>query len=96
MSIRSFFTDLFEARSSVNPATGLPMTGGAVDVAGNPYGNDLRHHHDAAGTSSGLVDFHHVGGTTTNDSSSPSWPDHSFPSTTPWTPGGGYDPTRGW
>ena len=96
MSIRSFFTDLFGAGHSVNPATGLPMTGGAVDVAGNPYGTELRHHHhDAAGTSGGSVDLHHhVGGTTTNDWSSPSWPDHSS-STSP-SSGGGYDPMRGW
>lgn len=26
-----------------NPATGLPMTGGGVDIAGNPYGTDLSH-----------------------------------------------------
>lgn len=31
--------------STVNPATGLPMTNGmgSVDVAGNPYGTDLSH-----------------------------------------------------
>ncbi|MDR6790735.1 hypothetical protein J2Y58_004118 [Sphingomonas sp. BE138] len=31
---------------TINPVTGLPMTGG-VDVAGNPFGTDLSsHHHD--------------------------------------------------
>jgi hypothetical protein len=34
----------------INPATGLPMTGtgiGGVDVAGNPFGIDLRRHDDS-------------------------------------------------
>ena len=32
----------------INPATGLPMTGGigGVDVGGNPYGTDLHRSHD--------------------------------------------------
>lgn len=32
----------------INPATGLPMTGGigSVDVGGNPYGTDLHRSHD--------------------------------------------------
>ena len=45
MSIRSFFTSLFGDRTTgpgagldINPATGLPMLDGAVDIAGNPYG----------------------------------------------------------
>lgn len=95
MSIRSFFTDLFGAGPSVNPATGLPMPGGAIDVAGNPYGADLRRHHDEVGTSVSPVDLHHhVGSSTTNDWSSMSWPDHSS-STSP-SASGSYDPTRGW
>ena len=96
MSVRSFFTDLFGAGGSVNPTTGLPMPGGAVDIAGNPYGADLSRHHDAAGASSGPIDLHHHVSTTTNDWSSPSWPDHSSLSSIFPSPGGGYDPTRGW
>ena len=40
----------------INPATGLPMTAGigSMDVAGNPYGIDLRHHED-------LHDYGHHG-----------------------------------
>lgn len=34
-----------DGAGAINPATGLPMTGG-VDVAGNPYGIDLSRHHD--------------------------------------------------
>ena len=32
----------------INPATGLPMTGGigGVDVAGNPYGHDFSRSHE--------------------------------------------------
>lgn len=31
---------------TINPATGLPITGG-IDIAGNPFGTDLsRDHHD--------------------------------------------------
>ena len=95
MGIRSFFTDLFEGGPPVNPATGLPMPGGAVDVAGNPYGADLRRHHEPVSAPSGPVDLHHhAGSPTTNDWSSPSGPDHS--SSTSWPSGCGYDPTRGW
>jgi hypothetical protein len=51
---------------TINPATGLPMTGG-VDVAGNPFGTDLSSyghdswHHDPhrAGSS---FDDHYSGG----------------------------------
>lgn len=37
---------------TINPATGLPMVGGtgSVDVAGNPFGSDLSHHHDDSWT----------------------------------------------
>ncbi|WP_342659370.1 hypothetical protein NPJ82_17920 (plasmid) [Sphingomonas sp. NY01] len=52
--IASFFDDWHTPTAAsavgdtptINPATGLPMTGG-VDVAGNPFGTDLSsHHHD--------------------------------------------------
>lgn len=108
MGIRSFFADLFSGSlvgsgassgMDVNPVTGLPMTGGAVDVAGNPYGTDLRHHDDAASSSGGIADHHrHAGSPIDNDWSSSSWsgvsiswPDHFSSSST----GGGYDPSRG-
>lgn len=51
----SLFDDFFSpgmghdtwAATEINPATGLPMTGGigGVDMAGNPYGVDLDDHH---------------------------------------------------
>lgn len=37
-----------EAAPVVNPATGLPMidnSTGGMDVAGNPYGQDVHQHH---------------------------------------------------
>ena len=37
---------------SLNPATGLPMMGGGLDVGGNPYGMDL-HSSDTVWTSCG-------------------------------------------
>lgn len=48
----------------INPATGLPMTGGigSVDVGGNPYGIDLHRHEDYA---------HHLTHDHWNDWSSP-------------------------
>ena len=114
MSVRSFITDLFDrwsghattdwgASPGVNPATGLPMMGGSVDVAGNPYGTD-RHRFDepyGTGTGSAGFDHHrHAGSPTSTDWSSSSWsgvssswPDHSSSAS---SFGGGYDPSRGW
>jgi hypothetical protein len=52
--IASFFDDRHTSTAgsaigdipTINPATGLPMTGG-IDVASNPFGTDLSsHHHD--------------------------------------------------
>lgn len=108
MSIRSFFAHmvdhLYASRShdagpSVNPATGLPMLGGSVDIGGNPYGTDLRRHDDAPSPSGGFADDQpHAGSPIDNDWSgsswsgaSSSWPDHSSSAST-----GGYDPSRGW
>jgi len=71
--------------STINPATGLPMTGG-IDVAGNPYGTDLSgsghdwHHHDQYRWGSSFDDHR------------TSWHD-PFPSS---SMGGGYDPFRGY
>ncbi len=42
----------------INPATGLPMVNGSLDVAGNPFGAKLsdlhrhNHHHDYSGQNS--------------------------------------------
>lgn len=41
---------------SVNPATGLPMMGCAMDVEGNPYGTDLHHDDPFDSLGSGLGD----------------------------------------
>lgn len=30
---------------AANPATGLPMTDGGIDVAGNPFGTNLADYH---------------------------------------------------
>lgn len=107
MSIRSFFVDMLDhlragrprdTGPSVNPATGLPMLGGSVDVGGSPYGADL-HRHDDVVTSSGEFADHrpHSGSPADNDWSSSSWsgvssswPDHSSSGST-----SGYDPSRG-
>lgn len=102
MGMRSFFNRLFGAGPSVNPATGLPMMGGAVDVGGNPYGTDLRREDNMATMSGGAIDHHHdyAGSPTSNDWSSSSWsgvssswPDHSSSTSSSF---GGYDPSRGW
>ncbi|PAX06380.1 hypothetical protein [Sphingomonas lenta] len=115
MSICSFLADLFDrwgAHGSVdvdpspgvNPATGLPMMDGAVDVAGNPFGTSRQRHDDpyGAGTgSAGLDHHHHSGSSINNDWSSSSWsgvsnswPDYSSSSSS--SPSDGYDPSRGW
>ena len=88
--ITSFFDDwhTFTVGSAVgdtptiNPTTGLPMTGG-VDVAGNPFGTDLASHghdhwqHDPHRSGSAFNDHH----TTWHD---------PFPTSM----GGGHDPWR--
>lgn len=120
MSIRNFLADLFSrslARSdsglgpgmSVNPATGLPMLDGAIDVAGNPFGTRRHetednaefpvcggsgHHHDDHRPFGGLD--HQTSGMSTDWSSS-SWSGTS----SAWpdhssSSSGGYDPSRGW
>ena len=38
----------FEIVAGINPATGLPMTGG-IDVAGNPFGTNHDHWHSHDG-----------------------------------------------
>lgn len=63
---------------SINPATGLPMSGG-VDVGGNPYGVDLNSSFDSINPATGLpmsggVD---VGGNPYGSDLSSSF-DHSF------------------
>lgn len=65
--IASFYDDWYmstadaavDRRPSINPATGLPMTGG-VDVAGNPFGIDLASHHEPRPAGS-VFDDHHTG-----------------------------------
>lgn len=105
MGVRSFLSDLVnhwganassERGLSVNPATGLPMLGGGIDMAGNPYGTDLRQHDDAGSPSSSGVDHQPLGSPISNDWSSSSWsgastswPDHSSSIS-------GYDSSRGW
>lgn len=120
MSIRNFLADLFSRSHaasdaglgpgmSVNPATGLPMLNGAIDVAGNPYGtrrheteNDavspdcggLSHLHDDHRSVGG---FDHHSSSTSTDWSSSSWSGTS----SAWpdhssSSSGGYDPSRGW
>lgn len=106
MGVRDFLSDLFGTGPSVNPATGLPMMGGGVDVAGNPFGVDLHRHDHEAGAStgwSGSDDHHHRIGLHDywSGSAGTDW-DGSFSSGTsgPWldhpSPSGGYDPIRGW
>lgn len=61
MGILSYLSDLFDRLdASVNPATGLPMLNRSVDVAGNPYGTDLRRR-DAASAEAGSSDDHLTG-----------------------------------
>ena len=72
--------------ATINPATGLPMTGGmgGVDVAGNPFGSDFSaHRHD---------DWHHdtLGTSSTFDDHASRWHDSAS-----WSSiGGGHDPWR--
>lgn len=120
MSVRSFFTDLFSAWGagassdpdpgpSVNPATGLPMVGRAVDVAGNPFGVNLHRDDHQTGVSSSLsgIDDHHHSSSHDHWSGSAGsigtgWDSSSTSGTSsPWpdhtsSSGGGYDPSRGW
>ncbi|HEX8555523.1 MAG TPA: hypothetical protein VF695_12510 [Sphingomonas sp.] len=109
MGLRSFFADLFSRLTpssgpEVNPATGLPMLDGGVDVQGSPYGTDAHRHDDPSGAGTGAgagtLNHDHPGSPTSNDWSSSSWsgvstswPDHSSSSS---SFGGGYDPLRGW
>lgn len=120
MSIRNFFADLFSRSRtgpdaglnpgmSVNPATGLPMLDGAIDVAGNPYGTRRRETEDDAGSTSCSGSNHHhddhrpVGGfdhhssSTSTDWSSSSWSGTSsaWPDHSTST-SGGYDSSRCW
>lgn len=67
---------------TINPATGLSMTGG-VDVAGNPFGTDLSNH----GHDSWHHDPHRSG--STFDDHRTTWHD-PFPTGM----GGGHDPWR--
>ena len=109
MSMRSFFADLFSqwgsnAGPSVNPATGVPMLNGSIDVHGSPYGVDAHRHDDPPGSGASSIShdhYNHSGSPTSNDWSSSSWsgvssswPDHSSSSSSSF--GGGYDPSRGW
>ena len=109
MGLRSFITDLFGhsrpgSDPGVNPATGLPVLSGGVDVAGNPYGVDTHRSDDPSSSGAGASshDYHqHGGSATSNDWSSSSWsgvssswPDHSSSASS--SIGGGYDPSRGW
>lgn len=100
MGIRGFFADLFDRWGGVggpdpdpgvNPATGLPMADGAVDVQGNPFGIDLhRHdHHDHHHHGAGLDDHWTSSSSPSSHDASSSWPDH-------FSSEGGYDPSRGW
>ena len=67
---------------TINPSTGLPMTGG-VDVAGNPFGTDLSNHgHDS------WHHYPHRSGST-YDNHRTTWHD-PFPTGM----GGGHDPWR--
>jgi len=67
---------------TINPATGLPITGG-VDVAGNPFGTDLSNH----GQDSWHHDPHRSG--SAFDDHRTIWHD-PFPTGM----GGGHDPWR--
>ena len=57
----------------INPATGLPMTGGigGVDVGGNPYGTDLHRPHEDHVWSAHDDHAHHSTHDHWNDWSSP-------------------------
>lgn len=120
MSIRNFLADLFSRLHagsdvglspgmSVNPATGLPMLDGAIDVAGNPYG--IRRHVTeddvdlpSCDGSSHLHDDHRPVGGFDHDtfSTSTDWSSSSWSGTSSAWPdhsssiSGGYDPSRGW
>lgn len=120
MGVRSFLTDLFDNWSvgtpsdpgpSVNPATGLPMMGGMVDAAGNPFGVDLHRHDDQIGAPVGGGDDHHhrscfddhwsgsagpIGTGWDSSSSSSSGTSDPWPDHSSSSPSGGYDPFRGW
>lgn len=120
MSIRNFLADLFSRSHavsdaglgpgmSVNPATGLPMLDGAIDVAGNPYGTRRHETEDDAGfTSCSGSSYHHddyrpVGGFDHDTSStSTDWSSSSWSGTSSAWPdhssssSGGHDPSCGW
>jgi hypothetical protein len=88
--IASFFDDRHTSITAppmnyiptINPATGLSMTGG-VDVAGNPFGTDLSNH----GHDSWHHDPHRSG--STFDDYHTTWHDPF-----PIDMGGGHDPWR--
>lgn len=65
----------------INPATGLPMTGGIGGVSGNPYGRDFSHAHKNHTWSAYNDHTHHL----THDHRD-NWSN----------PAGGYDPSRDW
>lgn len=74
------------AEPALNPANGLPMTGGigGVDVLGNPFGTDLTAHRDD--------DWHFAssGASSRHYDSSSQWHDSGS-----WNSiGGGHDPWR--
>ena len=72
---------------TINPATGLPMTGG-VNVAGNPFGIDLSSH--------GRDNWHHDIGYHDPHRAESSFEDHHSGWHDPFRTGmgGGYDPWR--
>ena len=84
----------------INPATGLPMTTGigSVDVAGNPYGIDLRRHEDLhdyghhGSAGSMFDDWHHHETGSTGHSAGSSFDDWSHGSSI----GSGNDPFDRW
>ena len=116
MGVRSFITDWSERRDhvfsstdqslSVNPATGLPLLDGAVDVGGNPFGiirhrNDdpscapicdhyIGSHHAIRGPAS--LDCHHDHwvSSISDNGAGTSWPDHFG------LYGASYEPERDW
>ena len=75
-----------EPDPGVNPATGLPMLDGGIDVMGNPLGIDL-HRHDHHHHHDGFDDRWGGSFSSSWHDTSRSWPDHSSSS---------YDPSRGW
>ena len=111
MALFDWLTGLFSGSSTteapplvepmeINPATGLPMTAGigSVNVAGNPYGTDLRHHEDLHdpgrhGSAGSMFDdwYHHETGHIGNSagSSSDDWSHGSGI-------GSGHDPFDRW